>query len=126
MKAEQELRRTGAKLSRRTKEEPRNVEAWLDLIDHQDAMAQSNSTNAEIRNISDIKLSIYEQALKTVEKKHHERIRLLLGMMGEGSKVWESKKLSSRWREILHDNSDCADLWIKYIDFAQADFLDFR
>ncbi|KAK5012099.1 hypothetical protein LTR60_004561, partial [Cryomyces antarcticus] len=81
MKAEQELRRTGAKLSRRTKEEPRNVEAWLDLIDHQDAMAQSNSTNAEIRNISDIKLSIYEQALKTVEKKHHERIRLLLGMM---------------------------------------------
>ncbi|KAL2357107.1 NRDE-2, necessary for RNA interference-domain-containing protein [Cryomyces antarcticus] len=126
MKTEQELRRTGAKLSRRTKEEPRNVEAWLDLIDHQDAMAQSNSTNAEIRNISDIKLSIYEQALKTVEKKQHERIRLLLGMMGEGSKVWESKKLSSRWREILHDNSDCADLWIKYIDFAQADFLDFR
>ena len=117
-------------LSRRVELEPENGEAWMDLIDYQDTIIisqarRSGLSAAERLSIADIKLSMYEKALERVQDPQ-QKGRLLLGMMEEGLKIWEPKKLASKWRSILHDNPYSIDLWTKYLDFEQTNFLTFR
>lgn len=119
-------------LSRRVDAEPTNADAWLDLINHQDALLglgqkslRSRITNAERLSTADVKLSIYERALQQV-KNPHQRERMILGMMDEGAKVWETKKTFSKWRAVLEADPSYFSLWQKYLDFRQTDFITFR
>lgn len=130
---EDEIRRRNAQLSRQTKDEPHNLQAWLDLVDHQEAMVRlGNSSSAqklsssERRNLSDIRISMYEQAVREMSANKNNRIQLVLGLMNEGSKYWESKKLSRKWQEILKEHAENIDIWTKYLDFAQTNFVDFK
>ncbi|KAI4125723.1 MAG: hypothetical protein LQ347_005252, partial [Umbilicaria vellea] len=119
-------------LSRKVDAEPTNADAWLDLINHQDALLGlgQNSlrlrvTNAERLSTADIKFSIYERALLHV-KDPHQRECMILGMMKEGTKVWETKKTYSKWRAVLEADPSSFALWQKYLDFRQTDFITFR
>ncbi|OCL06826.1 DUF1740-domain-containing protein [Glonium stellatum] len=130
---ENEVRKKNALLSRRTKDEPRNLQAWLDLIDHQEAMVRlGNSSSAqtlsssERRNLSDIRISMYEQAIREIGANKNHRAQLVLGLMDEGSRYWESKKLSKKWQETLKEYPENTNLWTKYLDFAQTNFVDFK
>lgn len=83
-------------LSNKVELEPTNIGAWLDLIDHQDALlglregvGGRQATDAERRSTADIKISMYEKALSKVDKKVDGYERLLVGLMEEGSKIWE-------------------------------------
>ena len=127
----EETKQTNVELSRRTEESPSDVGAWLRLIDHQDSLlsgAEGESrtlTYAERTSLADIKISLYEKALKNVGQKPAKE-RLLLGLLEEGAKLWDTKKVSEKWQSTLKSNSQFIGLWIKYLDFRQTQFVDFR
>ena len=111
---------------------PTNCEGWLDLINYQDTVlgidrvsTRSKITKAERQSIADVKISIYEKAIEKVESSK-DKETLLLGMMEEGQNVWESKKLSSKWQDILQRQPTSIALWTRYLDFKQSDFLTFK
>ncbi|KAI9753560.1 MAG: karyopherin beta [Chaenotheca gracillima] len=125
-------KRRNIELSRSVEIDPINVGAWIELIDHQDAVFKGEAqtkrdlTNAERRSLSDIKLSMYEKALSKLAKSGAIDERLLLGLMKEGSKVWDSKKQSSKWRALIQENPNLTILRRKYLDFLQGNFGEFR
>lgn len=126
------LQQRRVELSREIDSDPTRCDAWLALIDYQDTIlgldhtsTRSKVTKAETQSIADVKISIYEKAIEWVESLS-DKERLISGMMDEGNKVWESKKLSSKWRGFVQKYSTSVILWIKYLDFMQSDFSSFR
>ena len=119
-----------AELSRAIDSNPTDVASWLRLIDHQDMLIlgsrdESRSfTYAERQSLAEVKLSLYEKALKKVGESHHKD-RLLLGRLYEGAKSWDAEKLLGQWKDTLKKNSAFISLWVKYLDFRQTDFRDF-
>ena len=119
-------------VARKTEVDPSNGDAWLELINQQDEVLgigfdslESNITNAERQSNADIKISIYEKAIEQVmDPKVREK--LLLGMMEEGSKIWENSKLSSKWRSLLCTYPEYLGLWLRYLDYKQTAFSSFR
>ncbi|EEQ30351.1 hypothetical protein McanMca71_002158 [Microsporum canis] len=110
---------------------PDDVEGWLQLINHQDNMVGAADregyrkyTSAEKRSIADMKVSLYEKALKGLSP-NVPRDKLLLGMMEEGSLIWDQKTLLNKWKSVLQFNSGYISLWIKYLDVQQTTFTNF-
>ncbi|KAL4953851.1 NRDE-2, necessary for RNA interference-domain-containing protein [Aspergillus filifer] len=125
-----DIKQRNVELSRGVEQRPTDVDAWLGLIDHQEivlrgsARQSSSLTHAEQSSLADIKISLYEKALKKIVQTHG-RDRLLIGLLEEGSKLWDTKKLLARWHSTLKSNSQYISLWIKYLDFRQTEFLNF-
>ncbi|KAF7879172.1 hypothetical protein EAF04_000371 [Stromatinia cepivora] len=130
MRLESSIKQKNIELSRRIEQAPGDIEAWLALIGHQDTLLKAGDdrrriTNAEIRSTADIKIHMYEKAL---EKIHYlpDRERLLLGLMVEGSKIWEIKVQAERWEQIAKDNIDSLVLLKRYLNFRESNFSTFR
>ncbi|PWY94507.1 DUF1740-domain-containing protein [Aspergillus sclerotioniger CBS 115572] len=127
---DQEIKQRNAELLWNIENHPTDVVAWLTLIDHQESLLRgferesSSLTYAEQKGLADIKLSLYEKALKKVGQSP-ARDRLLLGLLEEGAKLWDTKKLSAQWQTTLKSNPQYISLWIRYLDFRQTEFLDF-
>ncbi|CAD6456447.1 172c38b2-e7cc-4812-acfc-69185e554c38-CDS [Sclerotinia trifoliorum] len=130
MRLESSIKQKNMELSRRIEQAPGDVEAWLALIAHQDTLLKAEDghrriTNAEIRSTADIKIHMYEKALENIQYLP-ARERLLLGLMAEGSKIWEIKVQAERWEQIAKDNIDSLVLWKRYLDFRESNFSTFR
>ena len=128
----QRKRQKGVHLSRRVHEDPRSLDAWLDLIKYQDEdtgrsqySSRTELTNAERISIADIKLSMYEEALGKITDRQAQE-RLVLGMMDEGSKLWDTKTLFAKWQNALRKHPQQIGLWMRYLDFQQTSFSTFR
>ncbi|KAL2812494.1 NRDE-2, necessary for RNA interference-domain-containing protein [Aspergillus granulosus] len=125
-----DIKRRNVELSRNVERNPSDSEAWLQLIDHQETVLRgserqsSSLTSAERNSLADIKHSLYEKALKKVGQ-GAGRDRLLIGLLEEGTKLWDTQKLLAQWRSILKSNSHYISLWMKYLDFRQTEFLNF-
>ncbi|RMJ24171.1 hypothetical protein PHISP_04951 [Aspergillus sp. HF37] len=124
-----EARQLNVDLSRNAEQNPRDVGAWLRLIDHQEALLTGTDehrqlTYAEKMGLADIKISLCEKALKK-SGDNASKDRLLLRLLEEGAKLWDTKKLSTQWQSILKSNPQFISLWVKYLDFRQTEFLDF-
>lgn len=125
-----EVRQRNVDLSRNVEQNPHDVGAWLQLIDYQDALITGTEnehrplTYAERMSLADIKISLCEKALKK-SGQNASKDRLLLRLLEEGAKLWDTKKLSAQWQSILKSNSQFISLWVKYLDFRQTEFLDF-
>ena len=129
---EEANRQRNVELSRRVDSRPTDVDAWLELINHQDYLLGTSDsgkrpklTNAEQSSIADVKLSMYEKALEKV-KGDEQLERLVLGMMEEGSEIWDTKKLGSRWHGVLEKYPASIGLWTRYLDFRQTNFISFQ
>ena len=89
------LRTKGAELAKKVDDEPQNVQAWLELINHHNNSLRSHVDNsrhiteAERKSSVAIRLTIYEKALEKVNKRTEGYDRLLLGQLETGSEVWE-------------------------------------
>jgi hypothetical protein len=117
-----------AEFSKRTREQPQDLDAWLSLIDHQREVlgfAAGDLPYAKTRTLADIRISIYEQAL-SVLKDPVAKAKLTLGMLDEGARLWEAKKLSSKWAEVLKSFSNDASVWTAYLTFIQSSHAEFR
>lgn len=125
-----EIKQLNVELSRDVEQNPHDVGAWLRLIDHQEALLRGAEnetrqlTYAEKMSLADIKISLCEKALKKVGDSSSND-RLLMGLLDEGAKLWDTKKLSEKWQLILKSNSQFISLWVKYLDFRQTEFLHF-
>ncbi|KAE8451962.1 hypothetical protein EG329_002126 [Mollisiaceae sp. DMI_Dod_QoI] len=130
IKLDTSIRERNVKLSRKVDEFPHDIDAWLELIDHQDELIRAGDdrrrvTTAEITSTADIKIHMYEKALeKTRSLKNRER--LLQGLMTEGAKIWELKVQANRWEQIAKENIDSLLLWTSYLNFKQSTFSTFR
>lgn len=124
------VRRKNIELSRRVDEHPENVDAWIDLISHQDKLLghedDKKMTNAERRSTADIKIHLYEKALGKAGATLANRERLLVGLMAEGLKIWDAKTQLNKWEQISQENLDSLLLWKQYLDFRQSSILTFR
>lgn len=119
-----------AELSRAIDSHPTDVASWLRLIDHQDTMILSAGeearplTFAERRSVCDVKLLLYDKALRQVGD-NPRKDRLLLGRLHEGAHIWDSHTLLDEWKGTLKKHPGFISLWVKYLDFRQTDFQGF-
>ncbi|OHF00162.1 hypothetical protein CORC01_04570 [Colletotrichum orchidophilum] len=129
--SEDPLRQRSIQLSRRVKEYPGDIEAWLELINHQNVLLNAGgsldreATKAEVHSFAEIKISMFESALSQAKKPEDEE-RLLLGLMLEAAHVWSPSKLESRWAELAkkHDDSFC--LWKARVDYKLTNLAAFQ
>jgi hypothetical protein len=123
------IQQQNIEFSRKVENSPHDIDAWLALIDHQDALIGGRdgrrTTNAETRSTADIKLYMYEKALQNA-RSLQDRERLLLGLMKEGANIWEVKAQADRWEQISKDNIDSLVLWMSYLNFKQSTFSTFQ
>ncbi|KIW19303.1 hypothetical protein PV08_03597 [Exophiala spinifera] len=116
-------------LSRATTERPEDVNAWLTFIKYQQVSFSARHeyrthSAATSRSLADIRISLYEQALSNV-KDPAGRHALILGLMQEGSKIWDVQKQASQWQPFL-DKDSTFDLWILYLNFIQSNAVRFN
>ncbi|KAK5707857.1 hypothetical protein LTR97_000396 [Elasticomyces elasticus] len=128
----QEIRKANAALVRATKERPTDVDAWISLVNFQAKIINPSADPAnsigssERRGLADIRLSIYDQALRHVTKDKTGYAQLVLGMLEQGGILWDTSRLTTKWNEILNECSDNVLLWTRYLDFIQTGHLGFR
>ncbi|KAF2787946.1 DUF1740-domain-containing protein [Melanomma pulvis-pyrius CBS 109.77] len=118
-------------LTRKTRDHPHDLEAWLDLVDHQEELMILGRSSFELnvsdkRHLADVKISIYEQALRKIGSDLDSQIKLHVGLMTEASLSWDDAKLSSKWTEVLAKFSSSLELWTRYLDFVETSFITFK
>ena len=114
-------------LSQAVKAHPQNINSWLALLNYHETKVESADGHRKVRDAerraqADIRLSIYEEALDKVGQ-HPEREQLLLGLLNEGTKLWDTRKLAGKWRQFIKENPHYLNLWMGYLDFCQANAI---
>ncbi|RYP81957.1 hypothetical protein DL769_001801 [Monosporascus sp. CRB-8-3] len=118
-------------LSRRVREHPEDIDAWLQLVGHQDVLLGTVSaggrrpTLSEVKSYADIKLSMLEQALSHVTA-DPQRVVLQLRIMREGAKIWDYKHLEKRWKDVMLKHGSDFGLWRAYMNFRQSTLPTFQ
>lgn len=123
----QQAKQTNAELTRRTKETPGDLQAWLDLIEHQLVMIRLDGNSLgprlsliEERSLAEIRLSIYNDALSKFSKHDSARSQLWLGLLEQGSKLWDEQTLAKKWEEAFNETSNDVEVWIRHLSFLQT------
>lgn len=124
------VRQRNQSLLHAVEQQPSNTQAWIALIMHQDRLLQGSDglrklTQAEMSSTAEIKIHLYEKALKHV-KPLQDRERMLLGLMEEGAKVWEKDVQATRWSHISRQHHESPLLWQKYLDFIRTSITTFK
>ncbi|KAG9232556.1 NRDE-2, necessary for RNA interference-domain-containing protein [Amylocarpus encephaloides] len=124
------VRRKNIVLSRRVEQHPEDIDSWLALIELQDGLLRApddrhRTTNAEMRSTAEVKIHMYDKALKQAVSLV-DRERILVGLMQEGCKIWEKRVLVNRWEEISKENIDSLILWKSYLNFRKTTLSSFR
>ncbi|EFX00619.1 duf1740 domain containing protein [Grosmannia clavigera kw1407] len=138
--ASEQLKHQMVELSRRVKEQPGDVDAWLELVDLQDQqrrllgnsdLALGGSRRApsqdEIAGVAKVKLSMLESALKGTTAVV-DRERLQLAAMRERAKMDTPKQLAQRWQDLAADSPGGAlgfALWRARLDFEMTSLSSF-
>ncbi|KAM0562109.1 hypothetical protein ACHAPJ_002553 [Fusarium lateritium] len=118
-------------LSRRVKDQPDDIDAWLELANHQDALLRAGedidhkALEAEVHSYAEIKLHMLESALSNISNPQ-DRIRVLVPLMREGIKVWNSKTAAKRWNDLREDEDKSFKLWKTHLDFAMSNISAFH
>lgn len=117
-------RRKNVEFIKKVEAEPKNVDIWMEYVDHQDTLLAGNgrrSTVAERTSTAEVKLDILTKALEQCPGDG----KLLSKYMDVAETIWDPRKVLSKWQQILKDNPAITGLWTKYINFRQADFRSF-
>ncbi|KPM36735.1 hypothetical protein AK830_g9818 [Neonectria ditissima] len=118
-------------LSRQVKDHPEDIDTWLELANHQDALLRAGedidhkALEGEVHSYAEIKLSMLESALSNVSDQK-DRVRVLVPLMREGIKVWNNKVAAKKWTELLKDEDNNFLLWKTHLDFAMSNITTFR
>lgn len=125
------LKEKSIDLTRRVKEHPGDVPAWLELIDHQDVLMKAGADINEdlpvdeVRSFAEIKLSMYEKALSHAASPH-DRERLLVGQMRDGARVWDEDVMAARWSKLSNEIDTSFALWRANLDFEMSSIKTFN
>ena len=119
------LRWRSIQLTRQVKEQPDDIDAWIELVDHQDALLRAGEsldhkvTENETHSYTEIKVSMLESALENTSTVR-DRNRTLNYMMREGVKIWDPKTAEKKWSEVLKDERHNFILWKIHLDFCMS------
>ncbi|KAK4060748.1 uncharacterized protein Triagg1_10651 [Trichoderma aggressivum f. europaeum] len=125
------LKQKSIRLSKQVKDTPENIDAWLELVDHQDALLKAGEDldhavlENEAHSFAEIKVSMLESALKSTQS-IEDRRRVLIYLMREGAKVWTSKVTMKKWSEVLESDGDNFLLWKTRLDFLTSNITTFQ
>jgi hypothetical protein len=116
---------------RRTRESPQDIQAWLDLIEHQEAMIAPGPSATELSEtcrlqLADLRIPLYEEALKKFRHDPVIQIKLYQGLLKQAQGSWAEDRLSSKWKEVLALHPSNSKLWLMYLDHVQSDFAQFK
>jgi NRDE-2, necessary for RNA interference len=119
-------RQRSIELNRATIERPGDIKAWLALIEHQSytfgiygSESDDKLSATDKRSLAELKLALYEKALAKVPDATTSE-RLILGLMKQGSLLWDPETISKRWQAVLKTASS-TDLYIRYLNFRQTE-----
>ncbi|KAJ4983450.1 hypothetical protein SVAN01_11058 [Stagonosporopsis vannaccii] len=129
--ANSKVMQKNSRLIRETRDEPENLQAWLDLVEHQEPMmkldrAISEFSVADKQNLADVRISTYEEALRRIGNDDFNQIELHAGLLREAQRVWDGAKVATKWQAVLEKFPYSAKLWFGYLDFIQSTFTNFR
>lgn len=116
-------------LNRTVKESPDNIDAWLELADHQDELLRAQSADGtsldnETHSYKEIKVSMLESALENA-KEPSEQERVLVDLMREGGAIWSSKVAAKKWAD-LKGRDKSHSLWKVEIAFMMSNVAQFQ
>jgi len=118
-------------LGRKVKADPTDMQAWYELVDHQDVLLRHTArdarhpTPAETKSFADIKLSLLEKAIKHAGTQTQREVAQSK-LMAEGTKVWDRTTAIRRWEEVLQAYPHSQSLWQAQVEYRQADISTFR
>lgn len=123
--------RKQSELSRRTRQSPEDLEAWLDLATHQYTVLNFDApivdlTTAQRTHLANVRIEIYEEALKHIGPNQQYGVMLCKSLLKEARHSWEDHRLAKKCKEVLAKYPNCVDLWMIYIDFLQSSLSEFR
>lgn len=126
-----QLRQENAGLLRTARDDPRQLQHWLALVDHQAKLSRADAdvsalTTAERRSLADLRLSVLREASTHITKDHPNRERLLEATIREGSFVWDRATLKAKWKEALVECPSSMVLWIGHLNFVQDEHTTFQ
>lgn len=119
------LRWKSIQLNRQVKDHPDDIDAWLELADHQDALLRAGetidqrTTENAAHSFAEIKVHLLESALPHATRPDDRR-RVLVSLMREGVKVWSSKTAGKKWLQVLGDEWHDFSLWKTHLDFSMS------
>ncbi|KAL6703980.1 hypothetical protein ACN47E_008918 [Coniothyrium glycines] len=125
------MTRLQAALLKNTREHPRDLDNWLALIDHQRNMLQLDQPSTDLTasakaHLADVRISLYEDALKNIGTDSASRCRLYQGLLLEARNSWHVTKLMSKWKEVLAQYPESFELRLQHLDFVQSSFTTFK
>ncbi|GAA5907948.1 nuclear exosome regulator NRDE2 [Sporobolomyces salmoneus] len=124
------LKRRNIELDRQLRDNPKDVDGWIEFVEFQDQVTQRLSSSskvglsqAERTSTNEIKLAILTRALSIEGNESNER--LLLAFLRAAAQVEDPKKVLERWRETLKSHPDLTGLWIEYVSWRQTSWVNF-
>lgn len=126
------LKRRNLEFDRALRDDPTNVDLWIEFVDFQDEVSLSSFigtatkralSKAERTSTSEIKLSILDRALAVERNRASEP--LLLAYLRAAAEVWDAKKVLNRWSETLRSHPTLTGLWIEYVSWRQTNWVNF-
>ncbi|KAF2124642.1 DUF1740-domain-containing protein [Dothidotthia symphoricarpi CBS 119687] len=126
-----EVTRQNSRLVRRTREHPEDLEGWLDFIHHQEPMMMLDRASAELsetdkRHLAEVRVPIYEEALKKIGNNQDSQVRLYEGLLNEARRSWDDARLAIKWKDVLAKYPYSTPLWFDYLNFMQSSFARFK
>lgn len=119
-------------LVRRTRESPDDVESWLNLVHHQEAIVRyDRSFEEELnesarRQLAEARITIFEEALKRIGSDRSSQIKLYLGLLSESQYILDEIKLATKWKDVISKFPQDTGLWLRFLDFSQSGFRSFK
>ncbi|XP_032240468.2 nuclear exosome regulator NRDE2 [Nematostella vectensis] len=122
-----------SELNKKLRENPHDIAAWLELVDHQQEVVSKGQLRAGFtealnekkkRNqavITEKQISVLEKALEqnpSSEILIHKHLELC-------SEIWSVEDLRQRWNKVVFTHPNKVNLWHEYLRFTQSRFSSF-
>jgi len=128
------LKRRNIELDRALRDDPKNVDGWIEFVEFQDEVAQRSFVGSSLSSkralsqnertsTAEIKMAILVRALATEGNEGSER--LLLAYLKAAAQVEDPKKVLERWKDTLRDHPELTGLWIEYVSWRQTSWVNF-
>jgi hypothetical protein len=119
-------------LSKLKTSEPHNLNAWIELIGHQDAMMRldrpysAKLSASEKLALADIKVSMYVEAIPNFKGNEQALETLWLGLLEQGERIWSFEELRTKWNQAIQQAPNSLRLRTGRLNFQQSNYNDFR
>ncbi|KAM9653683.1 nuclear exosome regulator NRDE2 isoform 8-T10 [Morphnus guianensis] len=117
--------------NKKVRENPRDINAWLEFVSFQDELMRGPSPYAskgehEVRRkslklILEKKLAILERAIES----NPSNVDLKLARLKLCTEFWEPPALIKEWQKLIFLHPNNPELWKKYLLFCQSQFTTF-